>query len=151
MKKVFKLIALAMIPAVLCVAMSGCFDKRSKQTEDESEPVRQEEEEMVGAWDRDVTNEDIEKAKQALTDAASKLDGFGYEYTELLGTQLVAGTNYAICCTSTVRATNSDPDKVICYFYVDLEGNSEYCGCHFLDDDELADLDSVELDMSAAN
>lgn len=48
--------------------------------------------------------------------------GVSYTPMALLGTQLVAGTNYCFLCQATVIYPNAKPYYVLVYLYEDLEG-----------------------------
>ena len=75
----------------------------------------------VGGWtpaeDPTVTEE-----RQAIFDKGLEgLLGVGYTPVAYLGSQVVAGTNYAILCRS--QEINQQPTLVIIYLYEDLDGN----------------------------
>lgn len=72
-----------------------------------------------------------EDARQALNKAMDEFTGSSIEPMALLGTQVVAGTNYAILC----RVTPVVPDAVssiqVATVYADLQGGAEFtCFCH---------------------
>lgn len=65
------------------------------------------------------------EAKEALDKALEGFAGVGYAPVALLGTQVVAGTNYAILCTATTVAENPVTTLSVVEVYADLEGNAE--------------------------
>lgn len=65
-----------------------------------------------------------EDAKAALDAALEGLDGVGYEPLAYLGSQVVAGTNYAFLCRSTVVYPGAEAGLSIVKVYRDLEGNA---------------------------
>jgi len=69
--------------------------------------------------------DDNEDAKAAFEKATGALDGSEYEPIALLGTQIVAGTNYAVLCRITAVTPDAEPELGIVYIYEDLEGNCE--------------------------
>lgn len=147
MKNIIKTLTAITLTAALGLAMCACGQKG--ETEESSSQESLASQQMTGSWNRNVSAEDEEAAKQALVDAAAKVDGFLYEYTDLVGTQLVSGTNYAILCTSTTQISGQDAQKIIAYVYVDLEGNADIIATHILSAEELENIDSFELDISA--
>jgi len=72
-----------------------------------------------------VALEDNEDAMAAFEKATEGLDGCEYEPIAILGTQVVAGTNYAILCRMTEVLPDAEPELGIVYIYEDLEGNAE--------------------------
>ena len=85
---------------------------------DPSEPIS-------GGWakckDTTITNE----AKNALEKASETLAGATYKPVALLGTQVVAGTNYLIICEMTATVPDAKTDYALVTVYADLEGNAE--------------------------
>lgn len=63
--------------------------------------------------------------------------GAVYEPVQLLGTQVVAGTNYALLCRVTGVYPDAVPEYCVVYVYADLEGNASL--------QEVQDLLSVSL------
>ena len=81
---------------------------------------------MVGGWETVPAEAGTlpEEAKTALEKAVSVLDGAEYTPVALLGTQLVAGTNYCILCQITPVVPDPVPTWALVYVYADLEGNA---------------------------
>ena len=95
----------------------------TKKTEDD-EPVLPEVEVEVGSW---LVYQDLPEINDAVFDKARK-SWVGMEFSPLqvLGTQVVAGTNIAYLCYGTpVTAEASDPKLKVVVVYEDLEGNAE--------------------------
>ena len=65
------------------------------------------------------------EAVAALEKARETLVGAEYEPVAVLGTQVVAGTNYCLLCKVTAAYTGAKPTYVMVYVYEDLEGNAE--------------------------
>lgn len=88
---------------------------------------------LVGGWQTTQEAAVPEEVAQALEKAMEGLMGATWEPVALLGTQLVAGTNYCLLC----RITPVVPDPVghyaLVYLYVDLQGNAEILGTADLD------------------
>ncbi len=98
----------------------------------------------VGGWSGDIENLDIDKneeAKAALKKATSQLTGMDFEGIYLLGTQIVAGTNYCILCRGTATVPNAISGYYLVYVYADLEGNAEVLKIDSLLEVENADVD----------
>lgn len=62
--------------------------------------------------------------------------GAQHEPIALLGTQVVAGTNYCLLCRSTPVVPDAVSHYTLMYIYADLEGGAEI-------------LDMVDLDIAA--
>jgi hypothetical protein len=82
---------------------------------------------IEGGWN--ISDEtDIDKnpeAKAALENALENMLGAEYVPVAVLGTQVVAGTNYCILCKVTAVYPDAKPDYVMVYVYEDPEGNAE--------------------------
>ncbi len=99
-----KIVSLFII--VLCVFLVGCGSKDKKESKDESD-----------GWVVDITSNSqmIEEDILNIFNDANK-DG-KYRMVELLGKQVVAGTNYMFLCTE-------DKEYKVVVVYNDLENNS---------------------------
>ena len=90
-------------------------------------------------WDHSEANgQPLSEEEQKVWDKA--LDGFtgvGYEPITLLGTQVVAGTNYAFLAKSTVIVPGADTTLSVVTVYEDLEGNCEILSIEDFDLDGL--------------
>ena len=91
-----------------------------------SENVDQQE--LCGGWT--VSNEIpeaqlAEDAKAAFDGAFAGFDGVGYQPIALLGTQVVAGTNYAFLAKSAVVSPDAISNLAVVFVYADLEGGYE--------------------------
>ncbi len=141
MKKIALLTAVAL---VLCSMLCACG--KSDEVSDTSEPasmpdyieivaddsdvevnseVSDNEHNVAGGWN---TSKDgvITEAAQEAFDKATKPGGMTYTPVSLLGTQVVAGINYAFLCDGQPTDDESAPTrsyKII--VYADLEGNAE--------------------------
>ncbi len=87
---------------------------------------------VAGGWEvnesMNISLESDPDAKAAFEKATSKLMGVDYTAIGILGKQVVAGTNYAILCRSTVVYPDAQPEMKIMYIYADLQGNAEVTG-----------------------
>ena len=79
---------------------------------------------MLGAWELPDDLALTKEAKDAFDKAMEGLTGVSYVPVALLGTQIVAGTNYSILCRSTVVYPGAETTYAIVYFYEDLEGQA---------------------------
>ena len=82
----------------------------------------------LGGWEvnsGELSIEDNADAKLAFETATEELAGASYEPIALLGTQVVAGTNYCILCRESIVVPDSVPTYAKVYIYEDLEGNAE--------------------------
>lgn len=85
-------------------------------------------EQFTGGWEvaGDISSSVIpQEAKDAFDQATEKLDGNELEPMALLGTQVVAGTNYAFLCHSTLQTEETINGIQVVTVYEDLDGNAE--------------------------
>ncbi|MCR5141380.1 MAG: hypothetical protein K6C68_02470 [Ruminococcus sp.] len=98
-----------------------------KYKTDEQEEADSNMDYIDGGWSISYEN-DMDKnpeAKAALEKALEGIEGAEYEPVAVLGTQVVAGTNYCILCKVTVVYPDAQPTYELVYVYEDLEGNAE--------------------------
>ena len=109
MKKFFALLALA---ALLLTAFAF--------------PVLAEEP-IFGGWSAytDSPTEIPTEALDALNAALDGLEDCVYKPIALLGTQIVAGTNYCFLCETTVVVPDAQPGYALVYVFDGLEGEHE--------------------------
>ena len=67
-----------------------------------------------------------EELKKYFDEAISKLDGYNHTPVLLLGTQVVAGTNYCFLTTSTIQANNAAKEMKLTYINVDPSGSANF-------------------------
>ena len=82
---------------------------------------------ITGGWEIPVYEPAAlpEDAQSAFDAALDGLVGAEYAPVALMGTQLVAGTNYCILCQITPVVPDAVPGWALVYIYADLEGNAE--------------------------
>ena len=93
---------------------------------------------MVGGYslpDSPVITEDIRKI---CNKAFEELEGVRYTPIALLGTQVVAGTNYQVLCAAEVVVPDAATEYAVVTIYEDLEGNVE------VTDIEMLPVESAE-------
>ena len=78
---------------------------------------------VTGGWSATDDYEVTEEVAEVVRKGLDGLIGVGYEPVALLGTQVVAGTNYAVLCKGQVVAPDAEPFWTILYLYEDLTGN----------------------------
>jgi hypothetical protein len=88
---------------------------------------------LVGGWEINsgalsFDDEENKDAKEAFEKATDGLEGYEYEPIAVLGSQVVAGTNYSILCRGTVIVPDAEPVFEIITVYEDLDGNAEITG-----------------------
>ncbi len=87
-----------------------------------------EEQGLAGGWthnsDYKVPNmpADVQKAFDTATEG---LVGAGYDPMAYLGSQVVAGANYAVLCHQTLMDKDATEKNVVMYIYADLDGGAE--------------------------
>ena len=99
--------------------------------DDKGETDKQEEDSnkdsIDGGWSISEDNA-IDKnpeANAALEKALEGMVGAVYEPVAVLGTQVVAGTNYCILCKVTAVTPDAQPTYALVYVYEDFEGSAE--------------------------
>ena len=121
MKKNLLLITLIVL-SIICVA--GCSKKKNdieiakpKESEEEVTP------EIAGGYTYDtaVAGTLPENAQKAFDEAIEDLDGVSYTPLACLGTQVVAGTNYAIITKSTAITPQANAKLTILFIYDALD------------------------------
>ncbi|MGN0759604.1 MAG: hypothetical protein ACI4MU_10465 [Candidatus Ventricola sp.] len=80
---------------------------------------------LVGAYAIPETPGITQEARAAFDAATAELCGCTYELVALLGTQVVAGTNYRLLCTAAPVIPDAQTSYVLMTVYVDLDGNAE--------------------------
>lgn len=80
---------------------------------------------ITGGWAEPETPAVTDDAKKALEKACETLTGAEYTPVALLGTQVVAGTNYALLCEMKATVPDASTEYAVVYVYADLEGNAE--------------------------
>ena len=118
MKKLLALILAALLGASLAFCLTSCDDEEKTDNGTSSD-------EIVGGWSSPDSVKLTDEATNALKKATEKLAGGTYEPIALLGTQVVAGTNYRLLCTFTPATEGADASYTIVTVYEDLEGNAE--------------------------
>jgi len=85
-------------------------------------------ERLAGGWQVAEDRSSVvipQDAKDVFDKAAGNLDGNELEPMALLGTQVVAGTNYAFLCFSTLQTEETINGIQVVTVYEDLDGNAE--------------------------
>ena len=85
-------------------------------------------EKLAGGWEVAENNSSVvipQYAKDIFDKAAEKLVGNELEPMALLGTQIVAGTNYAFLCFSTLQTEETINGIQVVTVYADLNGNAD--------------------------
>ena len=113
--KMKRFLAAVMVMAMVFSGMVGAI----ALAETESEAI------LVGGWSEPESPVVTDEAKAALEKATESLVGAEYTPVALLGTQLVAGTNYAILCKVTAVVPEAEPEFMLVVVYQDLNGNAE--------------------------
>ena len=86
----------------------------------------------AGSWQAAESMTVTDELKKFFDEAISKIDGYSHTPALLLGTQVVAGTNYCFLTTSTIQANNAAKEMRLTYINVDPSGSAT-----FLKDDIL--------------
>ena len=82
---------------------------------------------LVGGWDVSGAEPETvlpDEVKAAFDAATAKLLGVNYVPVAYLGSQVVAGTNYAVLCKKTVVAPDAETTLAVLIIYQDLESDA---------------------------
>lgn len=129
MKKTIRLTSAAMaaIIAISCVTFGAFADDTSEYLDIDAGYA----DVITGGWEVNSGSTSMSKnteANAAFKKATAELDGVSYKAIAVLGTQVVAGTNYAILCRATPVYPDATPEVKVMYIYEDIEGNAEITG-----------------------
>lgn len=129
MKKSIRLTSAAMaaLIAMSCASFSAIADAPSAEI---TEGIGYTDE-ILGGWQVNSDSTAMNKnkaAKAAFKKATEGLTGVSYKAVAFLGSQVVAGKNYAVLCRATPANPDASPEVVIMYIYEDLSGNAEITG-----------------------
>lgn len=121
-----KRILALMLAVLLIVSLAACGEKKEAQTSTEAAS----EAEIIksGGWtvyDYASPVELPEKVQTAFNLANANLDGVMYTPIAYLGSQVVAGTNYAVLCLAEPVVEKPEITLKVEIIYADLEGNYE--------------------------
>ena len=126
MKKTSKMTAF-----LLAASMALSAASVTAFAEEPATPAVQDNATISGGWsvnDGAVAMSKNPDAKAAFKKATAGLTGVNYKPIAVLGSQVVAGTNYAILCRPTAVYPDAQPEIKIMYVYADLMGNAEIIG-----------------------
>ncbi len=87
-------------------------------------PVTSQDTEQVGGWTQPASPAITKEAQAAFDKAMEDFTGVSYKPVELLGTQVVAGTNYRFLCDAQVVYPGAELYQAIVTVYEDLDGNA---------------------------
>ena len=113
--------------------------KQEETTEEPSESFIEEttaaaqENVIGGGWnipEDTAMNDDL---LQIFDDATAPLKSYFYYPVMLLGTQVVAGTNYAFLCKDIIKSDSTSSEYIITYVYVDINGEASFLGDEKID------------------
>lgn len=131
MKKLFTLgmAAVMAVSAAVCAQanVGKCADEKMKTviSENDKNAVFEDAlENLEGGWVKPESSELTPHVKAVFDKAMEELVGVSYVPIELLATQTVAGTNYAILCKAQVVVPGAEEYEAVVYIYEDLEGNA---------------------------
>lgn len=100
-------------------------------------------ENMTGAWESAGSPVVTQGAKAALEKACESLVGAEYTPVALLGSQVVAGTNYALLCEINAVVPDAQPSYAIVYVYAGIDGSAEIT--------DTVDFEEVENNIQLPN
>lgn len=111
MKKTALVLLLA---AACCMSMVGCKAKENPTNNGE----------VIGGYVQEYAGSIDANAQKAFDKAMEDYTGGKFEPITVLGTQVVAGTNYAILCNETLMTQNAEQALKIVVIFEDLDGSA---------------------------
>lgn len=127
---------------------SGKNSPSEAKKQEEGTIFDREETPMVGGWSINkghFSPADNKDAMKAFHKAINGLTGYYYEVIAVLGSQVVAGTNYAYLCRGNVVVPDAEPTYLILYVYENLIGKARILGSQSI---FTGDLEGVSGDFS---
>lgn len=118
--------AMAALIAMSCATFSAFADDSIVLADDSGYT-----EFLAGGWEVNTGSTAMSKnaaAKAAFKKATAELLGVSYQPIAVLGTQVVAGTKYAILCKATPVIPDAVPDITIMYIYENVDGTVDIDG-----------------------
>lgn len=118
--------AVVIISAVL-FTFTGCGSKNEEEKKPESGTAVLDDFDISGGWQTTTDFEAVEipeAARAAFDKATEELDGAEYDLAAYLGSQVVAGTNYAYLCNITTVTAEPKTKLNLVTVYEDLEGTA---------------------------
>lgn len=118
--------AMAALIAMSCATFSAFADDSIELADDSGYT-----EFLAGGWEVNTGSTSISKnaaAKAAFKKATAELLGVSYQPIAVLGTQVVAGTKYAILCKATPVYPDAAPEITIMYIYENVDGTVDIDG-----------------------
>lgn len=134
-----KTVAFALAGAMI-LSLAACGSTKASQADStpavqtdasQTETAQEIKDSSLGGWEVNSGSLSVESnaaAKAAFEKATERMEGYEYEPIALLGTQVVAGTNYSILARGTAVVPDAIPSYEIITIYEDLEGNAEILG-----------------------
>lgn len=146
-----KKITTAALAGVMAFSPAACQSIMGAETASAAEAADAEESTdiLVGGWEvnaGDVSMDSNPEAKEAFEKATADIVGYEYEAVALLGTQVVAGTNYSILARGRAVVPDAEPEFLLVTIYEDLEGNAE-----ILDTKTIVSGTAIEEETEAAD
>lgn len=127
---------------------SGKNSPSEAKKQEEGTIFDREETPMVGGWSINkghFSPEENKDAMKAFHKAINGLTGYYYEVVAVLGSQVVAGTNYAYLGRGNVVVPDAEPTYLILYVYENLIGKARILGSQSI---FTGDLEGVSGDFS---
>ncbi len=118
--------AMAALIAMSCATFSAFADDSIELADDSGYTDF-----LAGGWEVNTGSTAMSKnaaAKAAFKKATAELAGVSYQPIAVLGTQVVAGTKYAILCKATPVTPDATPEIAIMYIYENVDGTVDIDG-----------------------
>lgn len=123
MKKIAFIMAVIM---ALTLCFAGCTQPAPAEPEPQDDGPVEEAPAAAGGWtlSENIGENITDEEREIFNKALEGLTGVGYSPIAVLGTQVVAGMNYAFLCTATPVVPNPVKKLAVISVYKDLDGNA---------------------------
>ncbi len=128
MKKYSVFIVFVLAAALLAGCGSSPKSESPAPQETEAPAVQEISEPLAGGWAVPESFQITDEQRAAFEKAVEGMVGADYELLACLGTQVVAGTNYALLCSVRAVSPDAEPWFTVAYVYADLQGGAELLG-----------------------
>lgn len=133
--KTSRFLALTLVAVLVVTAFAGCASKNEETNVKEEvstlpertdAPEAENQDNLVGGWSSDIASGAAlpEEVQKSFDKALNGYTGMSFEPVAYLGSQVVAGMNYAILCKGTPVVPNAKTSLKVVIIYANLSGEA---------------------------
>ena len=145
-----KIVAIALTLVMAGCGLAGC-GQTTKETKTEAETAEAGAPQVAGGWTiSEACGAELpEEAKTAFDKALEGYAGMGFEPITLLGTQVVAGINYAILAKGTTVTATPETSLKVVIVYAGVDGTNEIRNVADFNIDEYTEDKDIDVKQLA--